>query len=82
MPTTNTLGAVSFSWRLMMAPSRVAEYVVVHELAHLVNLDHSPAFWGLVDRIRPEHRVESAWLREHGGWLHRAPGNAPRPPGP
>lgn len=75
-------GAVSFSWRLMMAPARVAEYVVVHELAHLVHLDHSAAFWGLVDRVRPDYRVESAWLRDHGGWLHRAPGNGPRPPVP
>lgn len=75
-------GAVSFSWRLMMAPSRVAEYVVVHELAHLVHLDHSAAFWALVDRLRPDHRAEAAWLREHGGWLHRAPGNGPRPSGP
>lgn len=75
-------GAVSFSWRLMMAPARVAEYVVVHELAHLVHLDHSPAFWALVDRVRPDHRVESVWLRENGGWLHRAPGHVPRPPGP
>lgn len=75
-------GAVSFSWRLMMAPARVAEYVVVHELAHLVHLDHSPAFWGLVSDLRPDHRVESDWLRGNGGWLHRAPGDVPRPPGP
>jgi len=73
-------GAVSFSWRLMMAPARVAEYVVVHELAHLVHLDHSPAFWDLVDRVRPGHRAPSAWLRDHGGWLWASPGAGPRPP--
>lgn len=72
-------GAVSFSWRLMMAPSRVAEYVVVHELAHLVHLDHSPRFWHLVAQVRPDHRAESAWLRDNGGWLWRSPGAGPRP---
>ncbi len=75
-------GALSFSWRLLMAPARVAEYVVVHELAHLVHLDHSPAFWSLMDRVRPGHRAEAAWLREHGGWLARAPAAGPRPPAP
>lgn len=75
-------GAVSFSWRLLMAPARVAEYVVVHELAHLVHLDHSPAFWALVQDARPGHRDESAWLRDNGAWLWRAPGAGIRPPGP
>ncbi len=75
-------GSVSFSWRLLMAPARVAEYVVVHELAHLVHLDHSARFWALVDAVRPAHRAESAWLRQHGGWLWTAPGTGPRPPGP
>lgn len=75
-------GTVSFSWRLLMAPARVAEYVVVHELAHLIHLDHSPAFWDLVDRTRPAHRAESRWLRAHGGWLTAAPSGTPRPAGP
>ncbi len=75
-------GTVSLSWRLMMAPARVAEYVVVHELAHLVHLDHSRDFWDLVARVRPDHREESAWLRQHGGWLWRSPGAGARPPAP
>lgn len=75
-------GSVSFSWRLLMAPARVAEYVVLHEMAHLVHLDHSPRFWALVDALRPHHRAESAWLRQHGGWLWTAPGAGPRPAGP
>ncbi len=75
-------GTVSFSWRLLMAPARVAEYVVVHELAHLVHLDHSARFWELVGRVRPDHRAESRWLRDHGGWLWTAPGTGPRPAGP
>ena len=75
-------GAVSFSWRLLMAPSRVAEYVVVHELAHLVHLDHSPEFWGVVASVQPGHRHDSAWLADHGAWLWRSPGAGPRPSGP
>lgn len=75
-------GALSFSWRLMMAPERVAEYVVVHEMAHLVHLDHSPAFWDLVRRVSPGHDVDRAWLRDHGGWLSRAPQGSARPPIP
>ena len=73
-------GALSFSWRLMMAPERVAEYVVVHEMAHLVHLDHSPAFWNLVRQVSPDHDPDRAWLRDHGGWLSRAPGTSTRPP--
>lgn len=72
-------GSVSFSWRLMMAPAEVAEYVVIHELAHLVHLDHSRDFWQLVARVRPDHRAQSAWLREHGGWLWSSPGAGERP---
>ncbi len=75
-------GTVSFSWRLLMAPAPVAEYVVVHELAHLIHLDHSPAFWSLVDRTRPAHREHSRWLRENARWLSAAPSAAPRPSGP
>ncbi len=73
-------GALSFSWRLMMAPARVAEYVVVHEMAHLTQLDHSPAFWDLVQHYSPDFALDRRWLREHGDWLSRAPGSTPRPP--
>lgn len=72
-------GTLSFSWRLMMAPARVAEYVVVHEMAHLVHLDHSPAFWALVQHHSPDFDRDRRWLRDHGGWLSRAPGSTPRP---
>ncbi len=71
-------GTLSFSWRLMMAPARVAEYVVVHEMAHLVHLNHSAAFWDLVRRVSPDHDRDRAWLRDHGGWLSRAPGDGAR----
>jgi predicted metal-dependent hydrolase len=66
-------GRLGFSWRLVMAPARVAEYVVVHELAHLVRMDHSPEFWALVEGALPGWRTDRAWLREHGHLLERGP---------
>jgi predicted metal-dependent hydrolase len=66
-------GALSFSWRLMMAPARVAEYVVVHEVAHLVEMSHSRAFWALVEREWPDWRADRDWLRRHGRALELGP---------
>jgi hypothetical protein len=59
-------GALSFNWRLVLAPFDVLDYVVVHELCHLRVLDHSPRFWRLVERHRPAWREHRDWLREHG----------------
>ena len=59
-------GDLSFSWRLVIAPPEVLEYVVVHELCHLRELNHSQRFYRLLDEARPTWRTESAWLREHG----------------
>ncbi len=59
-------GAMSFNWRLLLAPEPVLDYVVWHEACHLVRRDHSPAFWALVERFCPEHREHSRWLRHHG----------------
>ena len=59
-------GTLSFSWRLVLAPRSVLEYVVVHELCHLRHLDHSPAFWSLVEQVRPWYREEKRWLDDHG----------------
>ncbi|HKG35042.1 MAG TPA: SprT family zinc-dependent metalloprotease [Solirubrobacterales bacterium] len=59
-------GSLSFSWRLLVAPPGVLDYVVVHELCHLRELNHSAAFWGLLDRARPGWREQAAWLSEHG----------------
>lgn len=63
-------GRLSFSWRLVLAPAPVLSYVVLHELCHLREFNHSPAFWRLVDGIRPDWREASGWLREHGHELH------------
>jgi len=59
-------GALSFSWRLLLAPREILDYVVVHELCHLRELNHSPAFWRLLGEARPGWRAEARWLRDHG----------------
>ena len=59
-------GSLSFTWRLALAPRPILDYVVVHELCHLVHLDHSRSFWSLVERVRPEFRAERDWLNDHG----------------
>ena len=62
-------GAMSFNWRLLLAPEPVLDYVVWHEVCHLKFMDHSPRFWKLVARHCPDHREQSAWLRRHGPTL-------------
>lgn len=64
-------GRLMFSWRLMLAPAEVLDYVVAHEVAHLVRMDHSPAFWAEVARLYPDHRAQRHWLRSEGAGLHR-----------
>jgi predicted metal-dependent hydrolase len=59
-------GTLSFNWRLVLAPFDVLDYVVVHELCHLREPNHSPRFWRLVAERRPGWREQRAWLREHG----------------
>jgi predicted metal-dependent hydrolase len=63
-------GNLSFSWRLVIAPAEVLEYVVVHELCHLRELNHSKRFYRLLEQARPTWREEAAWLREFGHELH------------
>jgi predicted metal-dependent hydrolase len=62
-------GRMSFNWRLLLAPERVLEYVVWHEVCHLEILDHSPRFWALVAQRWPAYQRDRAWLREHGATL-------------
>jgi predicted metal-dependent hydrolase len=62
-------GAMSFNWRLLLAPEEVLDYVVWHEACHLRHLDHSPRFWALLERHRPGYREQKAWLRRHGATL-------------
>jgi predicted metal-dependent hydrolase len=65
----STRGTLSFNWRLVLAPYAVLDYVVVHELCHLREPNHSPRFWALVAERRPGWKVERDWLREYGGEL-------------
>lgn len=58
-------GKISLNWRLVVAPSSVAEYVVVHELAHLKHQDHSKNFWSLVEAFSPDFRLHKKWLKEN-----------------
>jgi predicted metal-dependent hydrolase len=62
-------GTLSFNWRLVLAPYDVLDYVVVHELCHLREPNHSRRFWRLLETRRPGWREQRAWLREHGAEL-------------
>ena len=59
-------GNVNFNWKLVMAPPPALDYVVVHELCHLYEFNHSPRFWALVARHMPDYEVWKKWLKAHG----------------
>ncbi|SDR25933.1 SprT family zinc-dependent metalloprotease [Pseudovibrio sp. Tun.PSC04-5.I4] len=63
-------GKLSFSWRLIMAPPDILEYVAAHEVAHLERLDHSPDFWRICEQLAPHTKPAQNWLKEHGPQLH------------
>lgn len=62
-------GNLNFNCRLMKAPASVLDYVIVHELCHRLEMNHSPRFWALVEQVMPDYRVHRKWLREHGSSL-------------
>jgi predicted metal-dependent hydrolase len=62
-------GTISLSWRLLLAPLEVLDYVVVHELCHLRELNHSRRFWALVATARPDYETQKRWLDRHGAEL-------------
>jgi len=62
--------SIRYSWRVVLAPPAVLDYLAAHEVAHLVHGDHSPAYWSVVHRLVGDHRPYRAWLREHGQALH------------
>ncbi len=64
-------GALNFSWRLIMAPAYVLDYLAAHEVAHRIHLDHSPKFWALAHHLAPETDRAESWLKAHGAELHR-----------
>ena len=67
----STTGVLSYSWRLILAPPFVLEYLAAHEAAHLIEMNHSPRFWRLVEKICPDFGRAKAWLDAHGSDLHR-----------
>ena len=64
-------GALMYSWRLIMAPPTVLDYVAAHEVAHMVEMNHSPDYWAVVDRLYPGWQVQRKWLHTQGQSLHQ-----------
>ena len=62
-------GTINYNWRLVLAPPFVLDYVAAHEVAHLVEMNHSPAFWAAVSRTLPDMAKGRAWLKTHGAQL-------------
>lgn len=62
-------GRLMYNWRLIMAPPLVLQYVCAHEVAHLAEMNHSAAFWAVVERLMPGHAPHRAWLKTHGQTL-------------
>lgn len=60
-----------FNWRLVFAPREVLNYVIIHEMCHLVEMNHSKSFWDLVEKIYPEYKTAKLWLKENGNSLSR-----------
>ena len=67
----SSTGVLSYSWRLILAPSFVLDYLAVHEVAHLIEMNHSRRFWRVVEKICPDMGRAKAWLDAHGADLHR-----------
>ncbi|HXF55674.1 MAG TPA: M48 family metallopeptidase, partial [Hyphomicrobiaceae bacterium] len=66
----STTGVLSFSWRLVLAPPYILDYVAAHEVAHLAEMNHGPRFWKLVERMVPRSGEAREWLRVYGMDLH------------
>lgn len=63
-------GNLNFNWRLTLAPAEVLDYVVLHEVAHRLEMNHSPRFWAIVERHCPDHKTHRRWLRKNGPALY------------
>ena len=66
-------GNLNFNWRLIFAPEKVLDYVVVHELSHRKEMNHSPAFYAVVASVMPEYKACEKWLRDNGATLWQNP---------
>lgn len=67
----SSAGVLSYSWRLILSPPEVLDYVAAHEVAHLQEMNHGPRFWALVKKTLPGYEQPKQWLRHHGATLHR-----------
>lgn len=65
----SSAGNLNFNWKLALVPPEVLDYVVVHELAHRLEMNHSASFWARVEQILPDYKKRRAWLKEYGGAL-------------
>lgn len=61
---------LAFNWRLIFAPSQIIDYVIVHELCHTLEMNHSKAFWLLVEQVCPDYRAPKLWFKDNGRRLH------------
>lgn len=75
----SSTGNLSFSWRLIFAPSYVLDYVAAHEVAHLREMNHGPRFWRVVRETMPDMQRARGWLKQHGAELHRFNAVTPLP---
>lgn len=64
-------GGLSFSWRLILAPPHVLDYLAAHEVAHRREMNHGPRFWAVVEQLRPDYAASERWLKAEGAGLHR-----------
>ena len=64
-------GRLMYSWRLMMAPLEVQDYVAAHEVCHLIEMNHSPDYWKLVESVVPTYKSDRSWLKINGNLLHQ-----------
>ena len=67
----SSTGGLNFSWRLILAPPEILDYLAAHEVAHIVHMNHSPMFWKVTRRLFPDTERAEAWLRVNGADLHR-----------
>ncbi len=65
----SSAGNLNFNWRLLMAPPPAMDYVILHELAHLLHPNHSPAFWAQVQKMMPEYQTHRLWFKQNGAAL-------------
>ena len=67
----SSIGSIMLNWRLIMVPPSVYNYVIIHEIAHLVHMNHGPLFWKLVQELSPNYSKDKEWLKKNGREIRR-----------